>query len=1631
MDQAASNCRLRSTCVKLYLCSNPTDSVVERRALREVVFPKLREHCRHKLGVDFRVIDPHESINPSRWPDENTRNELIKNCRESSAGPFLLALIGPEYGRASLPAQVEVSHFHLLLQQIQQAGLSTKELERVYHRDENTVPPTFCLRASCLPQENHMEDLVKMFEAAVSLCVHKNLLTEAKGLTFNRSVLDGDLRFGLNNCPRHDAVRRCLAYVHKVTNLKVEQEGTVPNSARVRSSSSEADLLSDLIDNFLKGLIDSSQLEAYTTATNCDRRRGYTTARRRAYADLLCHQVYSDLVRLTDNIAESGQIGSGYLSDALAREQVQQEELCAILSGFYVITRPEMEEIRAYVQQSDQRRPLVLTGGPCAGKRVLLAHCAHQMRSWLRDTDPAVITFFTDLPHLPSAERLLSSLCYQILRSYDRSSSSQDLNAGHRRGVTELRNAESSVAHLNPRTVFRAIKKPDISLYEVKEYLCFLLSLLPSSKKPLVLILDGVDQMGRNFAVQIIESLPSPLPPGVKIILGISSKHTHLMQVIKLHYPECSAPGFVSEGVKKQLGYVHVLLGSADRKQCLKVLMSLLSNSRRRVTSGQLALLNQALTSCCFTLYVRLLHCHTSFWCSDSEVSESHLPDGVHSSVAALLDHLEHKYSSPVVAHALSYLAISSVGLTEAELADLLSRAHANQITQVDVERLLLELKGFLIRRTVTGCQVFTWVSRHFRLVVAKTYLDTREARRKIHSEMADYFISRWNACLETSCLDEGSAQTSAYVEERPPLIDAVNARKAVELMYHLQESNSLELRWKVLTSWRFHHVLVKAGLLRDLVAMLRQEQGSWDNLRECSLLASILASSSCFLQSSPIELPTLMEASLLPYLEVFPALRFYVDEIRWERGIRGCGLAVLLPPSPDTVPLLRHLQRDGGPTQLTVTAAGTRCGTITEIMRDGSAWLWNGSDFGMVRLSPNCEQGEIKFAGVKSSHRFMLFATLCNKLFLCDVTAPEIFVEVKASHTPNMFEGFVAFDRQLCVWWKQDSIVGLFDASNTSVTNLKCPSYVTCVAFSSLGSHIYCGQEEGTVSIFDIDSCSLLCSCSNSNRCAIVSIILCKDKEEMACVARSGALKLWKVPAKTQTPRFVKEASAGSEFNDMLNTDYLYEFSSFLVCHCKQVTVWDTCEWEKSDYFWAPQGQAFAQVVFSQDGHHLVALLEDSPLVLVWRLSTAQCVLSLNANNLPHTLLKTTSHIVCVTDNGCLLAWDAEMVYIAGEAPKMECGVKDVTVEQTGQWFYTADGTDTVWSWSFQTGLPHANFLHDNPVKKIRLSKDDLTLVTLSGEDIYIWQTETGQNSLRIGGSRATDVLITPNCKFGVSICEQGLSRVWKMAHGGVVCGIHLYLCDAQVSPESTFLIGLHGGDLLAASLWSGTISRSFSRAKSSEDVVAFHTLSQHTDFVVVMVASGGIYTWKMSDETVCRHFQLPGTLYCQPQNFQMTSNGSFALLSIDNEAITLLDVSRVRLCSFKAGGSVMKACLDETGRYMAYISQRTSQERQRCTCSQHAHPTLTVVQLSDGEKIGRVFLCKDPLTLLVHGQQCVFVGFRDGSVGVYSISGPLIGGEDAGRCVKNLGGQLRGCCWNAGPLRWFPLKTPNITWP
>lgn len=206
------------------------------------------------------------------------------------------------------------------------------------------------------------------------------------------------------------------------------------------------------------------------------------------------------------------------------------------------------------------------------------------------------------------------TLCYQIASRYKRGTSPSEQNPSHEDDLDCSSRSNSTYypecfsgcsRNKAPCLDPCGLVEPDAGLSELKERLSSLLTLRPSPTQPLFLILDGLDHMEKTFGPQVLASLPSPLPPSVKVILTVSSARTQILQSVTLRDP-------LSEG--RGPGCVCVTLGGLDRKQCVKMVTSLLKSSGRRVTSGQQVLVNQALSSCCLPLYGRLLHLHTALW---------------------------------------------------------------------------------------------------------------------------------------------------------------------------------------------------------------------------------------------------------------------------------------------------------------------------------------------------------------------------------------------------------------------------------------------------------------------------------------------------------------------------------------------------------------------------------------------------------------------------------------------------------------------------------------------------------------------------------------------------------------------------------------------------------------------------------------------------------------------------------------------------------------------------------------------------------------------------------------------------------------------------------------------------------
>ncbi|KAK1890563.1 NACHT and WD repeat domain containing protein 2 [Dissostichus eleginoides] len=69
----------------------------ERNALKEHVYPKLRDFCRENYGIEFQVVDLYWGTDPEEWdsPDlQRLRMKLLEECLKTSAGPCFVIVSG-------------------------------------------------------------------------------------------------------------------------------------------------------------------------------------------------------------------------------------------------------------------------------------------------------------------------------------------------------------------------------------------------------------------------------------------------------------------------------------------------------------------------------------------------------------------------------------------------------------------------------------------------------------------------------------------------------------------------------------------------------------------------------------------------------------------------------------------------------------------------------------------------------------------------------------------------------------------------------------------------------------------------------------------------------------------------------------------------------------------------------------------------------------------------------------------------------------------------------------------------------------------------------------------------------------------------------------------------------------------------------------------------------------------------------------------------------------------------------------------------------------------------------------------------------------------------------------------------
>ncbi|XP_041121063.1 NACHT and WD repeat domain-containing protein 2-like [Polyodon spathula] len=1607
--------------VRVFMCANPDDTEAERNALREHVYPKLREFCRENYGIEFQVVDLYWGIEPEEWDNpelHRIRMRLLEECLRTSAGPCFVALVGEKYGSIQIPGEVESSEFEMILDAAVEAKLDTRILEEWYCRDENAVPPAYYLKPKSEMLKNYhsamdstnnsqndkmwqniSEEIKKIFKTAVSLLQGKGTMNYKQAKRFFCSAIEHELCFALGK-QMPAFLKNCVCYIRKIANFdrhaKLPEMGRymdtiVVNDKVVRNQEAHERLIK-LRDEFIPTVVASSSFRVYTSVTHCDMKLGYSQEVESRYVEGLCKQFYEDMV---DIIQAAVQQNFDTETDPLYDEVLQHLSLCKTYASFYEHKCEALAMIHKYILPSKAGRmnPLIVYGGPCTGKTLLLAEVAKQAYAWLQqemgqDADPVVIVRFLGSTEVCSELRsLLQSICKQIAINY------------------------RCLVHSNPHKI-----------HDLKELLVNLMN-ESSFHRPLVIILDAVEQLSDSDEARKLWWLPIHLPRSVRIVVStLPNKHGILQKIRCLIHDEDN----------------YVELMQHDKKMCSQILKHQLLKVKRKVTSGQQIYVNEALAKCTLPMFVNLIFREVMHWRSHKDVDDSSLCATVHESIEQLFWSLENKLGSRFVVRALGYITMAKTGLSEMELEDILSLDNSVlseiivstnlqnplRISYILIAKLKEELNGYLVERQVRNVTLLVWANRHLQLIAQKLYLSNEEDIHQMHSLLAEYFLGVWSGgrrkifhCesnhfgsldknqMNLNHCEKPSVEESSFDRQTPeqpwvfqcnslePDIFFVNHRKMTELLHHLTSSGRTEdLMFGVIMNFSWLYTMIKIGqfnrALSDIDAAYHYSQE-----KELKFLASTLRSIKLKVMKNPSSLSAELQQRLLPVVTSLPKLRHLLLECDKD-GPKYCSIVPLhssmdVTYSPERLPLCLSYM------QIVEVLPTFSPGIVIAALENGSISTW---DVETRQLLRQIDTAHSVVLGIKltSDEKYLVVATTKNTLLVYDNHKSCLLSEVEIKGSKHcgvgggiaFINGFTLSSNHALAWLEASKDVNVIDLLfGWPLYQFHCWYEVTCVQCSPDGVYAFCGQYLNTTTIFHLGSGEKLSTVTSEFSGGFVKSILILDTlQEMMMIDNEGNLSVWNTEEVTN-PQIIEDFDCGGEDNEVISIELSEDQRAILICKARSIEVLDTDLWKMAEKFKAKRNERFVSAVLSKTADCIIASMENTSAIFVWRRDSGQCMASLEEiSGSIVKLVKSNHHnlLLSLSTSGVVSIWDIDIITAMSNIDKTGKPIHNLLLPGRGELIYTLDMSEEVHKWNFSTGFIETVFKHEGIVENCVLtSSGDLMVTSDDRCSQYVWHTATGENIFRINGQKISQLLITHNDQFVVSLCEQNASRVWRLATGHKVCNILVALQNAFITAANTFLIGMTKNKLLAVSLWSGSVTKKFC-CDDGSTIVSFKLIPDCPDYVVFITSTETVYIWSVAEESICRRVQLPTNFLKTLEDFQISPNGKLGIVSRGDENINVLDLHSGKLRIVHASGVVWRQRLSRDGRYLVYICFQNGDDDD----DSGAASSLIVMRLADGKSIGSCSLYKTPTFLgLSQRHLNIIVGFEDGSLGTYTV--------------------------------------------
>ncbi|CAF4551274.1 unnamed protein product [Rotaria sp. Silwood1] len=993
---------LASKIVRIFTSSTFTDTSMERNSLMQHTYPKLKEYCREKHGLEFQVVDMRWGVRDEATDDHKTTElcmQEIDNCQRVSVGPNFVVFLGQKYGYRPLPTKIEEAEFRMII------SVSNKEdaklLNQWYKLDQNNLPSLYCLQPVSsiftnftnrahprLMEEDQsqwwetMGKLNRAVRVAALALLQQGQFTSQDNHRYNWSVTEQEVVRGILNAK--DREDHTLAFFRHIENINV---GLLRHSMKfIDIASKQVDIeaqrmLSDLRDVRVPATLPESSIIRYTVQWSDDDGLNKTV-----HADYLRDFIETFYRRIVELIDRGVRKQNTFSANRVYTEILQQLHVVNNFSQDFQGRTDILERVRNYVQGSS-KQPLVLWGEGGCGKSSMLAKIASESSSWFSSkqcTPIRLIRFLGTTPDSSSIGPLLRSVCQQLCFLYQ---------------VPE-------------NTI-------PVELSQLINYFKRLLE-KTSADKPFCIFFDSLDQLSSADGAHSMSWLPPTLPNYVKLIVSTLPGIFNILNTLR-------------NIIDSRENFIQIKpLGEELGKTVLK---ARLNREHRTITDIQWGLVHERLAECNIPLYVKLVFDEIKLWKSYTKTQEKDLAKTVSTSINKLLGRIENQHGHILVEHALSYITASRSGLSEAELEDLISLDETvlNDVYQYHLPpirrippllwtRIRNDLPNYLVEREADGVSVVCWYHRQFAEVSHERYLANSDTRRKYHSQMADFFLGIWAGRPKPFQFSDNQKRmfnltsTDGEADRKVPAQPVIfttnnttanansstiryNLRKLSELPFQLTRAQREDdLYNHVLFNYDFIHAKLSSMPLNNCIFDYENSlEFNFD--KEVKLMSDALRLSSSVLAADPNNLACQIIGRLLPFYTTCRKIASFIDQCE-STGLQHMSL----------VPAFNTLPSPGGPLVysleahqfavygLEVVSAGQHLLTVSN-----KFIVFDLSSGDIVRIIDPKIEGIMTYLSVAPDQRYCVTTTISNQYIICNLLTGEFILrDYQTPGNPN-----------------------------------------------------------------------------------------------------------------------------------------------------------------------------------------------------------------------------------------------------------------------------------------------------------------------------------------------------------------------------------------------------------------------------------------------------------------------------------------------------------------------------------------------------------------------------------------------------------------------------------------------------